>query len=310
MKIRIGQLIGGVVEGMPWLGTFHAIGVKILRRHAELVDLKPSFTVLDTDDQIRLLKQLLDAENIDEKRWPARLLASMIDGWKNRGLTPKRVPEGESFAFANGRARELYALYQKRLKELNAADFGDLLLENLRLFQEHAGRARQISAALSVYAGRRVSGQQRRAIFVAAAAGAGQRQYLLRRRRRPVDLWLARRRGGQHPALRDRFPRRQDHQARAQLPLDRAYSRRGLGTDRTQQRSARQDAAHRWRARRQGRDRRLLGRRGGSPHHWRGHRADAAAGSRSERDRHPGARLVPDARLRGSLHHARPCPIA
>ena len=137
MKARVGQLIGGVVEGMPWLGTFHAIGVKILRRHAELVDLKPSFTVLDTDDQIRLMKQLLEAENVDEKRWPARLLAAMIDGWKNRGLTPKRVPEGKSFAFANGKGRELYALYQQRLKELNAADFGDLLLENLRLFQEH-----------------------------------------------------------------------------------------------------------------------------------------------------------------------------
>jgi DNA helicase-2/ATP-dependent DNA helicase PcrA len=122
---------------MPWLGTFHAIGVKILRRHAELVDLKPSFTVLDTDDQIRLLKQLLDAENIDEKRWPARLLHAMIDGWKNRGLRPERVPEGESFAFANGKGRDLYTLYQRRLKELNAADFGDLLLENLRLFQEH-----------------------------------------------------------------------------------------------------------------------------------------------------------------------------
>jgi len=137
MKQRVGELIGGVVEGMPWLGTFHAIGVKILRRHAELVDLKPSFTVLDTDDQIRLLKQLLEAENIDEKRWPARLLASMIDGWKNRGLRPERVPEGESFAFANGKARDLYAAYRRRLKELNAADFGDLLLENLRLFQEH-----------------------------------------------------------------------------------------------------------------------------------------------------------------------------
>jgi DNA helicase-2/ATP-dependent DNA helicase PcrA len=137
MKGRVGELIGGVVEGMPWLGTFHAIGVKILRRHAELVDLKPSFTVLDTDDQIRLLKQLLEAENIDEKRWPARLLAAMIDGWKNRGLRPERVPEGESFAFANGKGRELYAAYQHRLKELNAADFGDLLLENLRLFQEH-----------------------------------------------------------------------------------------------------------------------------------------------------------------------------
>src|SRR5499427_5215182 len=138
MKARVGELIGGVVEGMPWLGTVHAIGVKILRRHAELVDLKPSFTILDTDDQIRLLKQLLDAENIDEKRWPARMLAAMIDGWKNRGLVPKRVPEGESFAFANGKGRELYAVYQQRLKELNAVDFGDLLLENLRLFQEHA----------------------------------------------------------------------------------------------------------------------------------------------------------------------------
>jgi DNA helicase-2/ATP-dependent DNA helicase PcrA len=137
MKGRVAELIGGVVEGMPWLGTFHAIGVKILRRHAELVDLKPSFTVLDTDDQIRLIKQLLTAENIDEKRWPARLLAGMIDGWKNRGLVPARVPDGESFAFANGKARDLYALYQRRLKELNAADFGDLLLENLRLFQEH-----------------------------------------------------------------------------------------------------------------------------------------------------------------------------
>ena len=137
MKQRVSELIGGTVEGMPWLGTFHAIGVKILRRHAELVDLKPSFTVLDTDDQIRLLKQLLEAENIDEKRWPARLLASMIDGWKNRGLRPNRVPDGESFGFAGGKGRDLYAAYQKRLKDLNAADFGDLLLENLRLFQEH-----------------------------------------------------------------------------------------------------------------------------------------------------------------------------
>src|SRR6478736_75018 len=137
MKLRVGQMVGQIVEGMPWLGTFHAIGVKILRRHAELVGLRPDFTILDTDDQVRLLKQLLEAENIDEKRWPARLLAAMIDGWKNRGLRPERVPEGESFAFANGKARDLYVLYQKRLKELNAADFGDLLLENLRLFQDH-----------------------------------------------------------------------------------------------------------------------------------------------------------------------------
>lgn len=137
MKNRVGQLVGGAVEGMPWLGTFHSIGVKILRRHAELVGLKSSFTILDTDDQIRLLKQLIKAENIDDKRWPARQLASYIDGWKNRGLTPDKVPAGEGFSYANGRGQELYAAYQTRLKELNAADFGDLLLECLRLFQEH-----------------------------------------------------------------------------------------------------------------------------------------------------------------------------
>jgi len=137
MKARIGTLIGGQVEGMPWLGTFHAISARILRRHAELVDLTSSFTILDTDDQIRLLKQLLEAENIDPKRWPARQLAAHIDSWKNRGLLPNKVQDGESFVFADGRGAKLYALYQKRLKDLNAADFGDLLLECLRLFQEN-----------------------------------------------------------------------------------------------------------------------------------------------------------------------------
>ena len=137
LKVRVGSLIGGAIEGLPWLGTFHAIGVKILRRHAELVDLKSGFTILDTDDQIRLLKQLLEAEKLDVKRWPARHLAGLIDSWKNRGLTPKDVPKGEAFAFANGKGGELYAAYQGRLKELNCTDFGDLLLECLRLFREH-----------------------------------------------------------------------------------------------------------------------------------------------------------------------------
>jgi DNA helicase II / ATP-dependent DNA helicase PcrA len=139
MKERIGHLLGGVGEGMPWLGTFHSIGTKILRRHAELVDLRPDFTILDTDDQIRLMKQVIQAENIDEKRWPARVLASMIDGWKNRGLTPARVPKGEAEAFANGKGLKLYADYQARLKTLNACDFGDLLLECIRLLQENPG---------------------------------------------------------------------------------------------------------------------------------------------------------------------------
>src|ERR1700674_4393142 len=135
MKDRVAAMVGEAVEGMPWLGTFHSIGAKILRRHAELVGLKSNFTILDTDDQIRLIKQILSAADIDEKRWPARLLAAMIDGWKNRGLLPDKVPVGEAATFANGRGQSLYVAYHDRLKTLNAADFGDLLLENLRLFR-------------------------------------------------------------------------------------------------------------------------------------------------------------------------------
>jgi DNA helicase-2/ATP-dependent DNA helicase PcrA len=146
MKGRVGEIVGGVVEGMPWLGTFHSIGVKILRRHAELVGLKPDFTILDVDDQVRLMKQFLAAENIDEKRWPARVLAALIDGWKNRGLTPEQVPAGEAGVFANGKGLKLYKAYQERLKILNAADFGDLLLENIRLFREQPEVLRQYQA--------------------------------------------------------------------------------------------------------------------------------------------------------------------
>jgi DNA helicase II / ATP-dependent DNA helicase PcrA len=146
MKHRVGEIVGHVVEGMPWLGTFHSIGVKILRRHAELVGLKSDFTILDVDDQIRLLKQLLEAENIDEKRWPARVLAMLIDGWKNRGLTPEQVPAGEAAVFANGKGLKLYKAFQERLKILNAADFGDLLLECIRLFREHPEVLRQYQA--------------------------------------------------------------------------------------------------------------------------------------------------------------------
>src|SRR5947209_2113059 len=143
MKLRLGQMLGQAVEGMPWLGTFHSIGGRILRSHAELVQLKSNFTVLDVDDQIRLLKQLLQAEDIDDKRWPARMLAGLIDGWKNRGLAPGQVPAGEAAVFGNGRGGKLYASYQERLKILNAADFGDLLLENIRLFRENADVLRQ-----------------------------------------------------------------------------------------------------------------------------------------------------------------------
>ncbi|MBR0938065.1 ATP-dependent helicase [Bradyrhizobium jicamae] len=137
MKLRLGQMLGQAVEGMPWLGTFHSIGGRILRVHAELVQLKSNFTVLDVDDQVRLLKQLLQAEGIDDKRWPARMMAGLIDGWKNRGLMPSQVPAGEAASFGNGKGGKIYATYQERLKILNAADFGDLLLENIRLFREN-----------------------------------------------------------------------------------------------------------------------------------------------------------------------------
>jgi DNA helicase-2/ATP-dependent DNA helicase PcrA len=143
MKLRLAEMLGQAVEGMPWLGTFHSIAGRILRAHAELVQLKSNFTVLDVDDQVRLLKQLLQAENIDDKRWPARMLAGLIDGWKNRGLSPSQVPAGEAAVFGNGKGGKLYASYQERLKILNAADFGDLLLECIRLFRENPDVLRQ-----------------------------------------------------------------------------------------------------------------------------------------------------------------------
>lgn len=137
MRERVGRLVGDMVEGMPWLGTFHAIGAKMLRRHAELVGLQSNFTILDTDDQLRLLKQLIVAANLDEKRWPARSLAGLIDGWKNKGMIPADVDAGESERFANGRGGELYQQYQDRLKAVNACDFGDLLLHVLTILRTH-----------------------------------------------------------------------------------------------------------------------------------------------------------------------------
>jgi DNA helicase-2/ATP-dependent DNA helicase PcrA len=137
MQNRVSQLLGLDVEGLPWLGTFHSVSLKILRRHAELVGLKSGFAVLDVDDQLRVMKQLIDAENLDEKRWPARLLAAYIDRWKNRAVTPENVPNDESYAFADGRGARLYRLYQERLLTLNAADFGDLLLHVITLFRKH-----------------------------------------------------------------------------------------------------------------------------------------------------------------------------
>ncbi|MGD9809723.1 MAG: ATP-dependent helicase [Sphingobium sp.] len=136
MRERVGRLIGEAVEGMPWLGTFHSIGAKMLRRHAELVGLQSNFTILDTDDQLRLLKQLIQAEGIDEKRWPARQLAGQIDQWKNKGLSPADLGAAEAEGYANGKGQKMYAAYQARLLALNACDFGDLLLHPLTLLKK------------------------------------------------------------------------------------------------------------------------------------------------------------------------------
>ena len=137
MRERIGRMIGDAVEGMLWLGTFHSIAAKMLRRHAELVGLQSNFTILDTDDQLRVLKQLIQAEGLDEKRWPARQLAGLIDRWKNRGLTPADLDAADSEAYADGKGQHFYALYQARLKTLNACDFGDLLLHMLVILKNH-----------------------------------------------------------------------------------------------------------------------------------------------------------------------------
>ncbi|MFN6936143.1 MAG: ATP-dependent helicase, partial [Tsuneonella sp.] len=137
MRERVGRHIGDAVEGMPWLGTFHSIGAKMLRRHAELVGLQSNYTIIDTDDQLRLLKAMIVEAGLDEKRWPARQLAGLIDRWKNRGLNPRDLDAVENEAYANGKGQEFYGRYQERLKALNACDFGDLLLHMLNVFREH-----------------------------------------------------------------------------------------------------------------------------------------------------------------------------
>ena len=137
MRHRVGAMIGPAVENMPWLGTFHAIAAKMLRRHAELVGLHSNYTIIDTDDQLRVLKQLVRAEGIDDKRWPPKHLAGLIDRWKNKGLSPADIDAAESEAYAEGKGQHFYRLYQERLKAINACDFGDLLLHMLTILRGH-----------------------------------------------------------------------------------------------------------------------------------------------------------------------------
>jgi len=137
MRERIGAMVGEAVEGMPWLGTFHSIGAKMLRRHAEVIGLQSNFTIIDMDDQLRLLKQLIQSEDIDDKRFPAKQLAGLIDKWKNAGKTPADLDTNDNEAYANGKGQHLYRIYQARLLALNACDFGDLLLHSLTLLRKN-----------------------------------------------------------------------------------------------------------------------------------------------------------------------------
>ena len=136
MKIRVGDLVGPAADAM-WLGTFHSLCVRILRRHAEAVGLKSNFTILDSDDQLRLLKQVMEAEQVDSKKWPAQALMGAIQRWKDRGLTHDKLSADHVGDMAGGRAQQLYRLYQERLLSVNAADFGDLLLHCLTVFLTH-----------------------------------------------------------------------------------------------------------------------------------------------------------------------------
>src|SRR5246127_3210966 len=124
MRERVSAILGRPAEGL-WLGTFHALCARMLRRHADLVGLSANFTIVDSDDQLRLLKQVMEAERVDTKRWAPPALMGVIQRWKDRGLTPARVTPAEDTDFAAGRARELYGAYQARLGSLNAARFGD-----------------------------------------------------------------------------------------------------------------------------------------------------------------------------------------
>ena len=137
MRERIGGMVGEAVEGMPWLGTFHSVGAKMLRRHAEVMGLQSNFTIIDIDDQLRLLKQLIQSEDIDDKRFPAKQLAGLIDKWKNAGKTPTDLDAADNEAYANGKGQHLYRIYQARLLALNACDFGDLLLHALTLLRKN-----------------------------------------------------------------------------------------------------------------------------------------------------------------------------
>ncbi len=231
MRERLEAMIGRAADGV-WLGTFHAIAARILRRHAEAVGLKSSFTILDTDDQLRLLKQILQAEDIDERRWPARILLAVIQRWKDRGLAPDKVSRADADSFADGRAIELYQRYQERLATVNAVDFGDLLLHNLTLFTanpeilaEYQRRFRYVlvdeyqDTNVAQYLWLRLLAQARRNLC--CVGDDDQSIYSWR----GAEI-------GNILRFEKRFSRRHDHPPRGELPLDLAHPRRRRRNDR------------------------------------------------------------------------------
>ena len=312
MKERIGALVGGAVEGMPWLGTFHSIGVKILRRHAELVGLKSGFTILDTDDQIRLIKQVIEAEGLDKDRWPARQLAALIDGWKNRGLTPDKVPRRRGLRLRRGQGRAAL----RRLPEApEGAERRRLRRPPARERCACSSRTPTCSPTTSAASATSWSTSTRTPTSP-STCGCG-----CSPRARPTSAASAtttsRSTAGAAPRSTTSCASRRTSPAPRVIRLERNYRSTGhilaaaSGLIAAQQGPPRQDAVHRRRAGRQGDRHRRLGRRGGGAHHRRRHRGAAARpASRLERDRHPGARLVPDARLRRPLRHASGCPTA
>ncbi len=291
MRERLEAMIGRAADGV-WLGTFHAIAARMLRRHAEAVGLRSSFTILDTDDQIRLLKQILQAEDIDERRWPARVLLSVIQRWKDRGLGPDKVPRGDADSFAEGRAIMLYQRYQERLLTVNAVDFGDLLLHNLTVFTgnpdilaEYHRRFRYVlvdeyqDTNVAQYLWLRLLAQARRNLC--CVGDDDQSIYSWR----GAEI-------GNILRFESDFPGAAVISARRELPLDLAHPRCGGRDDRAQPRPARQDPVDPGRRRRQNRGARAVGRRGRGALGRRRDRGVAAPGSRARPDRDPGPRRI------------------
>jgi DNA helicase-2/ATP-dependent DNA helicase PcrA len=136
MKERLHSIIGDMAEGL-WVGTFHSIAAKILRRHAEIVGLEQNFTILGDDDQSRLIKQILAELGLSDKKWPSRVVISFIQGWKDKAMNPEKARNTKEAAYLEGRAAEIYSIYQSRLRKLNAVDFGDLLLDNITIFGDN-----------------------------------------------------------------------------------------------------------------------------------------------------------------------------